>query len=651
MKLYIKLIPLLLLLLCCTKPSGGEGEEQIVYEKMVEQVNLPASVSVEPGSVYRIAGKGFVEGDLLLFESQADPFTVPLENIGAAEASFTFIDIFISGTDYNVFLQREKLRRQRLGRMKVYLKEASLSSNISGSVTCSGNPVAGVWVTDGYVWSKTGTDGKYKMLSDKKAGYVYIVTPSGYEVAGSNPFRPFWQALSTSDRSTAEVHDFALVQKNNDKHTVLFTADWHIRNEWNPKDIVQIQDYLNEANAYANKSSVPVYSIPLGDITWEVSWYDHNFFLSDWKNLVALSTMQIYPVIGNHDHDYKAVGDNTDFDSAASWRTTMGPNYYSMDIGKVHYLFVDDVFYRSDGTIDGRQTIESIPDYQMDWIRTDLSHVSAVTPLVVSLHVPLHGWSWNGYFWNAANRSAQYNELRELFERFEEVHIYSGHSHTSEFFDAKSQGLSNTNMTERKVPAVGGSIWRTRTVRDYTITIDGVPGGYDIFEVDGQSIKWRFKAIGKDDSYQLRAYDMNSVKSYWYSTPAAVSLAAEHPECDYEKLWGDLPENTVLLNVFAGDPRMDGLSIEVFEGTTSLKVKPWCGADPLHEFGAEIAHWAASHGLPGVTYLTSTNNTHLFAVTASSANSCLTIKLKDRFGKTNEYSVKLPKAFKDEDSF
>jgi len=628
-----------------------KAEPEVIFEKMVEQVSLPASVTVEPGSVYRIAGKGFAEGDLLRFESDADPFMVELENIGYAEASFVFTDDFVSGTVYDVFLERDR-RRQRLGRMTVYLKAPSLKENVTGAVNCSGAPVAGVWVTDGYAWSRTGADGRYSLLSEKKAGYVYIVTPSGYEVARSDAFPPFWQDLSSPDPTVVEEHDFSLVKKNNDRHTVLFSADWHLRNEWNPKDIVQIQDYLGEANAFAASSTCPVYAIPLGDISWEISWYDHNFDLSDWKKLVASSAMPVFPVIGNHDHDFKASGDNSDFDAAGPWRRIMGPNYYSMDIGKVHYLFVDNVLYHSDGTGAVRETEETIPDYQLEWIRQDLSHVSSDTPVVVSLHVPTHGWSWNGYFWTGRDRGKNYSELKTLLERFCQVCINSGHSHTSEFFDAKALDLSNTAMTERKLPAIGGSIWRTRTIRDYTITIDGVPGGYDIFEADGTSLKWRFKPVGHDISYQVRAYDMNSVKTYWETIPAAVSLAKAKPEYTFDAMWGSLPENTVLLNVFAGDPRMDGMSVEVYEGATSLKVKPWNGRDPLHMLAIEVAYWGSAGALPaGTTYLTAQQNTHLFAVTASSPTSELVIKLCDRFDNRYEYKVNLPKALKDEDSF
>ena len=653
MRMLSQFIPLLLLLVSCTGKPAGPEEPQITYEKMVEQVSLPSSITISWGSIYKVAGTGFMEGDKFLFEAADAKFYVDLKIIGPTEVSFFFGDDFVSGTEYDVFLERGKTRRQRLGKMTVYFKgEEELTANISGTVTCSGMPVQGVWVTDGYLWCKTSADGKYKLLSKKKLGLVYIVTPSGYEVDRTDAFPPFWQSLSSSDPLYAEVHDFSLTRTGNDKHTVLFTADWHLRNEWNPKDIVQVQDYLNEADAFAKSSSCPVYSIPLGDISWEICWYDHNFDLSDWRALVAPSAMPVYPVIGNHDHDYKASGNNSDFDAEVPWRSIIGPTYYSMDIGKVHYLFVDNVLYHSDGTGNVRETEETITSAQLAWIQEDLSHVNALTPVVVSLHVPMHSWSWKSTYWQCSSRGKNYSSLTSLLEKFSKVYIHSGHSHISEYFDVNAAGLSYSKITERKIAALGGSLWRTRTLTGYSVAIDGTSAGYDIFEVDGTDVTWRYKSIGHDASYQMRAYDMNKVREFWQSDVTAKSLSSSKPDYSYENMWGGLPANTVLMNVFAGDPKQFGMKLEVYEGDKKLEVKPWSGCDPLHVLAYEVNIWKKSGSLPtGVSYLTATSNSHLFTVTASSATSTLTLKLSDPFGRKYEYSVKLPKEFKDEDTF
>ena len=61
--------------------------------------------------------------------------------------------------------------------------------SIEGSVTCDGKGIAGVAVSDGINVVVTDAKGNYQLQSDKKYGYVFISTPSGYEtnLVGNQP--------------------------------------------------------------------------------------------------------------------------------------------------------------------------------------------------------------------------------------------------------------------------------------------------------------------------------------------------------------------------------------------------------------------------------------------------------------------------------
>ena len=61
----------------------------------------------------------------------------------------------------------------------LFLAGLSLSAwaqNITGRVTSEGRPVEGVCVSDGVSIVRTDADGRYALQSDKRQGFVFIMT-------------------------------------------------------------------------------------------------------------------------------------------------------------------------------------------------------------------------------------------------------------------------------------------------------------------------------------------------------------------------------------------------------------------------------------------------------------------------------------------
>ena len=152
--------------------------------------------------------------------------------------------------------------------------------NVSGTITCDGKGVAGVGVSDGYEIVLTDANGYYSMSSSKLNGYVFYSLPGGYEPMLADGFNPqFWAQLNTPDITVDETHDFTLRRVDNDRHTVIFAADTHLARRNSDRAyfkkglIASLNDEVERA------AGTPVYSILLGDLTWDVFWTQNNYII------------------------------------------------------------------------------------------------------------------------------------------------------------------------------------------------------------------------------------------------------------------------------------------------------------------------------------------------------------------------------------
>lgn len=95
-------------------------------------------------------------------------------------------------------------------------------------------------------------------------------------------------------------------------------------------------------------------------------------------------------------------GDNKD--SFDTFRNEFGPEYYSFDIGKVHFVIMNDVKYpcgpedNEDG-LHGHCDQEDRQDYtgtiierQMTWLKNDLAHVPKDRLIHLHMHIPIHSF-------------------------------------------------------------------------------------------------------------------------------------------------------------------------------------------------------------------------------------------------------------------
>lgn len=520
------------------------------------------------------------------------------------------------------------------------------AQNVSGHITCDGKGVAGVAVSDGYVVTKTDANGAYSFTSAKKNGYVFYTLPGGYEPTVADGFKPqFWAPLTSTSESVKETHDFTLKKVDNDKFTYVVSADYHLANRTN--DDSQFRGrFMKRMKELSQSAQGPVYSTILGDLTWDLYWvqnsYNLNNFMATMKD--AGYPFMMFPVIGNHDNDASvAAGVTTDFDAAKPWRKIVSPNYYSYNLGKVHFVVLDDIYYLNtkksgasypSGVVGERNYIREITSEQYDWLKKDLAMVDKNTPLVVTFHVP--AWkvstSDDNKFKIEENLQLSHTKkLCDLLTGYKTVHFLSGHTHVNQV----ARPADYPNIVEHNIAAVCASWWWTGKLTNRDVCIDGSPGGYSLWQIDGKDFKWKYMSSTDNLGTQMRLYDMNKVREYYKSnTDVRAMLAKYTSRQDYK----DYEDNVVLANVYAYDTDW---KIEFIENGVSLSYTRVTCEDPFHVICYDVPRFAQAKSYTFATEKT----THMFKAKCATSNMPVIVKVTDSFGTVYIKTLNRPAAF------
>ena len=275
-RLFAVSAALILLMAQSTGCSKEDPEELGILD--ISDVVLLDQIYTSIGSEVSISGRGFESGDVVVLRpvlTGSAEYTAPAVLVTSTEIVFVVPDGLTSG-EYKVYVSRNG-QNLLLGRTTFNLLSDipdKAGMNIKGIVTCNGEPVAGVVVSDGSEVTRTDAEGIYYLASDKKNGYVFISVPSGYEVDHSGTTPRFFGYLNQS-ASTVEQRDFALAKCDNSHHRVVVFTDVHLarrvsdRSQFQSGFLREMTDYLKSCRA----DNIPVYGIALGDLAWNQYWY------------------------------------------------------------------------------------------------------------------------------------------------------------------------------------------------------------------------------------------------------------------------------------------------------------------------------------------------------------------------------------------
>ena len=622
--------------------SESDPREFVQPERLVRNLYLAPVMSVYAGQKLTLQGAGFEAGDVVSFRSAAAALDMPVSDVTVKTARVV-IPAGIARESYEVYVVRGA-QEQYVASVKVYLttdqevpdKEGM---NLKGIVYCGGKGVPGVRVSDGLQTVVTDADGYYWMPSLKTLGYVFITIPSGYLPAAlDNDMMGFWAGL-TARAETCETHNFELVRADTENHVMLLGADLHLADKQN--DLRNFRNgFLAETQAFADASSVPVFCLMAGDMTWDRYWYDRNFGLTHYRQLLSQSgyTVPVFHAMGNHDNDPYVQGDAP---GQLPYCKTLGPNYYSFNLGQVHYVVLDDIDWINtggkDGVLGNRDYNRVVSLAQMEWLAEDLAAVADKTaPLVICLHVQLHE-NYNASFANTVKMSSATGGTAALLnavKEFSEVHFMTGHTHHN------ATMVINDRVIEHNTAAVCETWWWSSYFSDRAVCVDGSPAGYGIYTVNATDVKWSYKGIGEPAGYQFRTYDMNTVKKHLDNNVYKSYLKQYSSRRNDGDDYGTVGENVVYVNVWNYDPAW---TVEVKENGVPLPVTRVFDRDPLHTITFDIPRVEAKY--EANSDWASCCSSHMFSATASSASSELEITVTDRFGNVYSERMQRPKAY------
>ena len=631
--------------------SDDNDDDATKVDDFNVQFVLPSSVDVMSGGDCILSvgdGVAPLTTDIFQLESAGGVFyNCAVTN--ANESNFTIsIPSEVVAGSYRLYIKRGD-RKKLYGTLYVNRIEGiditpEEGTTIYGQVACDGAGVAGVVVSDGVEVVATDADGVYQLKSAKKSGYVFISIPGGYEVP-SDGILPRFAMHLRSDASTPERVDFAVNQAfGQDNYKVLFLGDMHLANR--TKDLEQFKDFTDDLNSYlAAHSGEKIYAVTLGDMTWDLYWYSNKYELADYLKTMneAVKNLQVFHTMGNHDNDMNA---KSDFDAEIRYREIICPTYYSFNIGKVHYVVLDDIdCSKYDGT-DSRNYSKSISEEQFAWLAKDLAFVPKTTPLVVTMHAQVFK-PHDAVSFQIDHDPTNTAKLFDVLSGYK-VHFVTGHTHQLYNVDptnvAGAVGISD--FIEHNSGSICASWWWSGNLTPgYNIQTDGGPGGYGIWDIAGTDFKYIYKGTKCSENYQFRTYDLNNVSFTEADVPNMPDVAKIKKE--FKKYTDAYPANTnneVLINVWNYNPKWT-VTVTTADGN-ALVATPVQAFDPLHMIAYTVPRFnglkASATSAPGfITEL----HPHFFKVQCPDADTDLKITVKDEFGNTWTEDMARPKAF------
>jgi len=338
---------------------------------------------------------------------------------------------------------------------------------IKGKIQNSGIGISGIVVTDGTNFTQTDENGNYSLSFNASATHVYISSPSGFLVANENSVPQFYARINSSTNINSVNFVLTKSDISEQKHFFIAIGDPQVRNEAEILKYKMILDYL-KLDILKNKMN-PTHLMIAGDIV-----FDTPNMHSQIKTSHSLVGLPAYYAIGNHDHlknEKQSAADEYDKIASSAYLSHYGPTYYSFNRGQAHYVVIDDIFYRG-----GPETDYSIniTQEQLSWVEKDLSYVPKDKLLIIMTHAPTKS-RYKNFYGNC-------DKLHALLSGFKNVQIISGHTHYNAVV------ADDTEITEHIIGAACGGWW------EGPVCIDGTYLGYKIFEIDGTSVKWKYRA-------------------------------------------------------------------------------------------------------------------------------------------------------------
>lgn len=649
MKNVLKYLLLALIAVSQLFACGGSDDEKTPADNFDVQFTVPGSVDVTEGGECTFAvsggGKSPLTTDTFILESDAGiSYVCPIVNTSSDSFTVRLADGCETGY-YKVFVKRDA-RKKSFGRIYINIVEdidfkPDAGTTVYGIVSSAGVGVENVVVSDGAEVTVTNEKGIYQLKSAKKWGYVFISVPSGYEVPSVGVLPQFHRALKNS-ADVVERADFKLEKVDGqDSYKIFMLGDMHLANRTG--DLGQFAQFTSDLTDYMTRhKGEKMYALTLGDMTWDLYWYSNSYYFPQYLNTVnsQIKNLQIFHTMGNHDNDFQT---RSDYDAAVKYVDQICPTYYSFNIGKVHYVVMDDIDCSSYDGSTSRNYVKSLSAEQLDWLAKDLSYVAKTTPVVVAMHAQVFYPTTSGFKID----HDQVNTLR-LFDILDgyTVRFVTGHTHKLFNVTPDAPIVDGHNFREYNSGSVCASWWWSGNLTPgIHIGTDGTPGGYGIWDVTGTDFQCLYKSTGWPEEYQFRSYDLNNVHFSMADVPlmpSDISASVKNAYMQYVNAYPQNNDNEVLINIWNWNS--DWTLSVVDENRKTLPYTEVWAYDPLHIAALSVKRFNNA-GLKSTPSFITDKFTHFFEVKADDADTDLVITVKDEFGNEWTENMQRPKAF------
>lgn len=649
MKNVLKYLLLALIAVSQLFACGGSDDEKTPADNFDVQFTVPGSVDVTEGGECTFAvsggGKSPLTTDTFILESDAGiSYVCPIVNTSSDSFTVRLADGCETGY-YKVFVKRDA-RKKSFGRIYINIVEdidfkPDAGTTVYGIVSSAGVGVENVVVSDGAEVTVTNEKGIYQLKSAKKWGYVFISVPSGYEVPSIGVLPQFHRALKNS-ADVVERADFKLEKVDGqDSYKIFMLGDMHLANRTG--DLGQFAQFTSDLTDYMTRhKGEKMYALTLGDMTWDLYWYSNSYYFPQYLNTVnsQIKNLQIFHTMGNHDNDFQT---RSDYDAAVKYVDQICPTYYSFNIGKVHYVVMDDIDCSSYDGSTSRNYVESLSAEQLDWLAKDLSYVAKTTPVVVAMHAQVFYPTTSGF--KIDHDPVNTLRLFDILDGYT-VRFVTGHTHKLFNVTPDAPIVDGHNFREYNSGSVCASWWWSGNLTPgIHIGTDGTPGGYGIWDVTGTDFQCLYKSTGWPEEYQFRSYDLNNVHFSMADVPlmpSDISASVKNAYMQYVNAYPQNNDNEVLINIWNWNS--DWTLSVVDENRKTLPYTEVWAYDPLHIAALSVKRFNNA-GLKLTPSFITDKFTHFFKVKADDADTDLVITVKDEFGNEWTENMQRPKAF------
>lgn len=649
MKNVLKYLLLALIAVSQLFACGGSDDEKTPADNFDVQFTVPGSVDVTEGGECTFAvsggGKSPLTTDTFILESDAGiSYVCPIVNTSSDSFTVRLADGCETGY-YKVFVKRDA-RKKSFGRIYINIVEdidfkPDAGTTVYGIVSSAGVGVENVVVSDGAEVTVTNEKGIYQLKSAKKWGYVFISVPSGYEVPSVGVLPQFHRALKNS-ADVVERADFKLEKVDGqDSYKIFMLGDMHLANRTG--DLGQFAQFTSDLTDYMTRhKGEKMYALTLGDMTWDLYWYSNSYYFPQYLNTVnsQIKNLQIFHTMGNHDNDFQT---RSDYDAAVKYVDQICPTYYSFNIGKVHYVVMDDIDCSSYDGSTSRNYVKSLSAEQLDWLAKDLSHVAKTTPVVVAMHAQVFYPTTSGF--KIDHDPVNTQRLFDILDGYT-VRFVTGHTHKLFNVTPDAPIVDGHNFREYNSGSVCASWWWSGNLTPgIHIGTDGTPGGYGIWDVTGTDFQCLYKSTGWPEEYQFRSYNLNNVHFSMADVPlmpSDISASVKNAYMQYVNAYPQNNDNEVLINIWNWNS--DWTLSVVDENRKTLPYTEVWAYDPLHIAALSVKRFNNAKLTQTPSFITD-KFTHFFKVKADDADTDLVITVKDEFGNEWTENMQRPKAF------